>query len=576
MILPLCLSILWVALVGAKCYESSQAHPLPEYDLDDINLKQAFASISNALTLAVAPEEYESTSFSVEITSSKESLYSYHHTALVRNASRPDAPEVNGNVLYRIASITKTFTVLGVLYQHGAGNLSLDDPIDKYIAELKEKQEGTIPWKDITLRSLASQLSGIPRDFAQVDLINPRWTEPYTPEELGLPPVSRDGLLECDEYAPNYEPNLMGAVKSSAPVFAPNQESTYSNVNYELLGLAIENVTNQTYESYIAQAIFEPLDMTKSTLAQPPDSAGVIPFNPQFQSWDWDAGIQNPTGGIFSSSTDLSKFLRYILTKYNGITHAINWIHPVSPSRGLNTFYGMPWEIFHTDRILKESRRTVKFITKAGGLPGYTSIIITVPDYDLGFTILVAGNSGLCNKIREIVTVATVRAAEQIAIEQLNKRYAGTYTSTDPDVNSSITLVADHRGLIVSDFISNSTDVLSSVVRNLLRFEGDKGYAQLIPTLLFKDEATHSGEFWRINFANERTEGEHDVWDDFCMTNIGGVSYAKLPINEMSFWGGEDGGAYETVELTGFRAKLSRKADDDTQRASDWQENLEL
>lgn len=89
--------------------------------------------------------------------------------------------------------------------------------------------------------------------------------------------------------------DLMEAVRSKPPVFAPRQTSTYSNVAFELLGLAIENVTNQTYESYITEAIFKPLDMTKSSFLQLPDSAGVIPFEPQY--WDVDEGIQAPTGG---------------------------------------------------------------------------------------------------------------------------------------------------------------------------------------------------------------------------------------------------------------------------------------
>lgn len=65
---------------------------------------------------------------------------------------------MDGDSQYRIASITKTFTTLGVLYQHAAGNLSLDDSVDKYIPELAEEDGGEIPWKDITLRILASQL----------------------------------------------------------------------------------------------------------------------------------------------------------------------------------------------------------------------------------------------------------------------------------------------------------------------------------------------------------------------------------------------------------------------------------
>ena len=154
------------AVASAKCYEPTVAHPSPDYDPNDALLKHAFAEINTAIISAASAPEFSTTSFSVEITSSKETLWSTHHTANERNTSRPDIPEVNGDALYRIASITKTFTVLGILYQEKAGNLSLDDPVNKYIKELKEDQKGTLPWKDITLRSLASQLSGIPRECA--------------------------------------------------------------------------------------------------------------------------------------------------------------------------------------------------------------------------------------------------------------------------------------------------------------------------------------------------------------------------------------------------------------------------
>lgn len=162
------LPLVWLDLVNAGCYEPNVAHPLPDYVTgdggSDIELQVAFMAINNAITAAVTREEFANTSFSVDVTSSKKTLWSRHHTALQRNESRPDIPHVSGDALYRIASITKTFTVLGILYQHAAGNLSLDDPIDHYIDELVGEQNGTIPWKDITLRSLASQLSGIPRE----------------------------------------------------------------------------------------------------------------------------------------------------------------------------------------------------------------------------------------------------------------------------------------------------------------------------------------------------------------------------------------------------------------------------
>ncbi|XPS67708.1 hypothetical protein M3J09_000009 [Ascochyta lentis] len=524
--LRLVLTSVVVAAVNAKCYEPTFAHPLPEYDASDALLKHAFAELNTAITSAVAAPEFAASSFSIEITSSTETLWSKHHTARERNASRPDIPEVNGDALYRIASITKTFTVLGILHQEKAGNLSLDDPIDKYIVELKEDHKGTLPWKDITLRSLASQLSGIPRECAIPGL---PWHGCHTPKDL------------------------LDSLKSKIPIFAPNQQSTYSNVAFELLGMVIERVTGQSYQSYIEQAVFQPLNMSKSTLSLPPDAAGVIPLGPQY--WDIDEGIQSPTGGIYSSSTDLSKYLRYVLTHFNGLTHALNWLNPASPARGINSFYGIPWEIFHTDRALQDSRRTVRFITKGGGLPGYTSVIIMAPEYDLGITILVAGNSDLLAKLRGFVT-EFVRPAEQLAIQQLNQSYAGTYVSSDSSLNSSVTLVADQRGLVVTEFISNSSDLLhTGVVKNWIP---KHGFAQLVPTLLYRNAKKQQGEEWRLQPVEERDHQEGQVWDDFCITDIEGPLYAGVPINNLVFWNKSEKEAYNTLELSAFRANLTR------------------
>jgi CubicO group peptidase (beta-lactamase class C family) len=160
MVLPR--TLLFASAANAACYEASIAHPLPKLDPNDAVLKHAFAEINAALIAAIVAPEFASTSFSIDITSDKESLWTQHHTARDRNVSRPDIPEVNGDALYRIASVTKTFTVLAILYQHEEGHLDLDDPVDKYLKELREEQE--IPWKDITLRTLASQLSGLPRE----------------------------------------------------------------------------------------------------------------------------------------------------------------------------------------------------------------------------------------------------------------------------------------------------------------------------------------------------------------------------------------------------------------------------
>ncbi|KAI4610098.1 uncharacterized protein J4E87_010854 [Alternaria ethzedia] len=524
-------SFLLVALASAKCFEPTIAHPPPRYNVGDPLLQDAFKSINMALTAAVAAPEFDRTSFSVEITSSKDTLWSRHHTARERNASRPDIPEVNGDALYRIASITKTFTVLGILYQHAAGKLSLDATVNTYLKELGDKSNGGIPWKDITLRSLASQLSGLPR-------------------ECKMPSGKKQNLFGVCHT----EKDMFRQLKQFAPLFAPNQESSYSNVAFELLGLVLSRMTNQTYETYIDEAIFKPLNMSTSTLSKPADSAGVIPAGPQF--WGVDEGIQNPTGGIYSSSSDLSKYLRYILTHYNAITHAVNWLHPVSSSRGLNSFYGMPWEIYQTDRILEQSKRTVRFVTKSGGLPGYTSIIITVPEYDLGITILVAGPNAILSKIMDIVTVKIVQAAEKLAIQQLHNRYAGTYSASDPEVNSTATLKADYRGLVVTTFVSNGTVVFEAPITKDVTTP--PRYAQLSPTLLYRNEEEQQGEEWRALIFEERAEGLGSIWDDFCVEDWEMSSYAGIPLNTAVFWDEQKDGHFETLELPAFRVNLTR------------------
>jgi hypothetical protein len=318
----------------------------------------------------------------------------------------------------------------------------------------------------------------------------------------------------------------------------------------------IAKVTNQTYESYINEAIFKPLDMGRSTFSNPPDNEGVIPMQPHY--WDVNEGVQNPTGGIFTSSNDMSKFLRHVLNKYNGITHALNWMHPVSPSKDLHSFYGMPWEIFQSDRVLSDSQRAVRFITKGGGLPSYTSQIILIPQYNIGITLLLAGPGDFFDTLRETVSIGMARAAEQIAISALEQSYAGRYIASDPKLNSSLTLKADHRGLVVEEFISNSTNMLqSSLLKSLGRPEDKPWYLLLIPTLLYRDEKNQKGELWRLQVAIERPKGETDVWDDFCITDVEGPWYAGIPINQVVIWKGRSGLVYD-IDLEGFRANLIR------------------
>lgn len=159
-----------ISSVQARCYDPTPAFPPRQHHAYKTSkiLSDVLKQVADEIKIIVKQPAFDISSFSVEVTTSKESLWELHHTAREKDLDRPGAEEVNGNSVYRMASVSKCFTTLAIIQQHVAGNLSLDDTIDAYLPELN----GSIPWKDITLRTIASQLSGIPRECERVE-----WTD---------------------------------------------------------------------------------------------------------------------------------------------------------------------------------------------------------------------------------------------------------------------------------------------------------------------------------------------------------------------------------------------------------------
>ncbi|RMZ82974.1 hypothetical protein DV737_g1795, partial [Chaetothyriales sp. CBS 132003] len=388
---------------------------------------------------------------------------------------------------------------------------------------------------------------------------------------FGLAAFWYPSRLFSDDYRPCGEADFYQGVKHLKPVFAPNFKSTYSNIAFEVLGLVVANASGLKYEDYIQQHILDVIGMNGSTFNVPPDSVAVLPKD---NAWffDVDEGIHNPTGGLYSTADDLSKYLRYILTNFNALSTGVNWLQPHSFALdGGQSFYGMPWEIFRTTKLLNSGRsgRPVTFYTKSGGVPGYLSYIIAVPDFGLGFSILVAGEpkeiSGLVGELRELVTVPTIRAAEAVAATQMKERYDGRFIfqrsfDTAEKLNSTLTLSWDRRhGLTISEFVSNGTEPLKAFQLLEPSWKDPGTKFQLLPTLLHADEENQQGERWRILIVPPlKSVEKQGVWDGFCLTDVDLLMYDGNPLNEMILWAGKDG-KIEKVEPTAFRVVLRRE-----------------
>jgi CubicO group peptidase (beta-lactamase class C family) len=82
---------------------------------------------------------------------------------------------------------------------------------------------------------------------------------------------------------------IISVARSRPKVFEVNDRSTYSNVAFSLLGLALERTTGKPYSEIISSSILQPLGMNQTTTTKPKDSAGIIPWGPNDWRRDLDA-----------------------------------------------------------------------------------------------------------------------------------------------------------------------------------------------------------------------------------------------------------------------------------------------
>ena len=131
---------------------------------------------------------------------------------------------------YAVGSISKQFTAACVLLLQEDGKLSLDDPIAKYFPGLTRA-------KDVTIRNILTHTSGY-EDYAPQDYTIPAWTKPTTAEQI------------VKEWA-------------TKPLdFEPGSQYQYSNTNFNIAGLIVEQVSGEPFWTFLTRRVLTPLGMT--------------------------------------------------------------------------------------------------------------------------------------------------------------------------------------------------------------------------------------------------------------------------------------------------------------------------
>ncbi len=138
--------------------------------------------------------------------------------------------------LYRIASITKTFTGTAVMQLRDAGRLDLDDPAVKYLPELRGAVSPFAAIEAVTIRRMLSHESGLANEPPGTD-----WSVP---------------VYQGDPQRTLARP---GDIVLMLP---PNVQHKYSDLAYQLLGEIVTRVSGIPYPRYVRDLILDPLGMS--------------------------------------------------------------------------------------------------------------------------------------------------------------------------------------------------------------------------------------------------------------------------------------------------------------------------
>jgi CubicO group peptidase (beta-lactamase class C family) len=268
------------------------------------------------------------------------------------NLDNGTSQEANGDTVFEIGSVTKTFTALILAGMVERGEMQLDDPVAKYLPESAKVPARN--GKEITLLDLVTHTSGLPRD----------------PDNL----TPTRGLPE-NPFADYDVERLYAFLRSFTLSRDPGTRFEYSNLGMALLGhaLALRAATN--YESLVAERICRPLKMESTRVTLTPElkarlAAGHDRLGKPAPKWDFQVYVG--AGGLHSTANDLLKYVSAnagltlsALTPLMEQTHGIR--HKGTPDHG-NT--AMAWY-----RRGEGDQAGMELMGHAGGTGGHETFI---------------------------------------------------------------------------------------------------------------------------------------------------------------------------------------------------------
>jgi CubicO group peptidase (beta-lactamase class C family) len=279
-------------------------------------------------------------------------------------ADREQHVPVIPQTTFRIGSVTKQFTAASILKLQAEGKLSVSDKLSKYIPDFPRGDE-------VTLRHLLTHASGI---------------HSYTDEPDIMIRVTNATTTKA----------IIEMVKKYPYDFDPGAKWHCDNSGYLLLGWIVEKVSGQSCGDFVRENFFQSLGMTNTGVYRadaglPHEALGYSLEKKEFQrALNWDMSWAGGAGALYSTIEDLYRWNEGI---FNGrVLDAASLkaaFAPVNVSEGQtnsDTGCGFGWFISHY--------RGLREISHGGGLQGFSSFLLRLPEAQFTVVVLVNPSPG--------------------------------------------------------------------------------------------------------------------------------------------------------------------------------------
>lgn len=285
--------------------------------------------------------------------------------------------------IYRIGSISKSFTAFLMMQLVQEGVIKLNDPIEKYLPEIKGLTGYSNETK-ITFQQLASNTSGLIRE----------------PELKG----AATGPIE------NWERKILQSIPTIYFKSKPGQEFSYSNIGFGILGFALSRAANKSFIELVEERIFKPLNMSNSffivpeskiaNLAKGMKDRSIAGIDDQAKLEHMGRGYKVPNGGIYSTPNDLAKFMASSMGHMEILSQSN--LAKMQSKQSPEGNYGLGFFLYQDS--------TISTVGHGGGVAGYTCYllfekesqygVIQMRNYNRGNTSLNTSSAALIRKLK--------------------------------------------------------------------------------------------------------------------------------------------------------------------------------